>query len=963
MAGQGQNNTEELVRQIRALHTELDAIRSGLSSTLGDQSTAISDINAQLNRTVSAFKRIRNAQNLTLDKQTKQLKETKSLADVYKQIPDSLSGFKSRMMDTLSISEKLTASAKAASGAKKAELTAFASTYNQTLSLATELSSLNKEDTLERSIQNNEIEKSLNLLQTQADTYALINGTENETFRNLQKQIESLKNIVLESNSIANVSKEIKDVYGELYGDLDGLSKGFKKLAATIEVFFSSFKNVLGMSLMFAGELFDEFAQISKQIGGSVLQMTGFKAQVFAVSKLLGDDAGNAVAGLAEKLGNANDISTTLGFSVGAMSSRLGISGEETATLVNQFGNLKGLSSEVALDTMEAASQLAIANGVAPGAVMKDVAQNTEFFAKYSKNGGENIFQAAIEAKRLGVDLATAAEISDGLLDYQTSVAAEMEASVILNKNLNLQKARELAFAGDSAGAMKEAIKQAGTLAELEAMNPIEREALAKAIGVSSDKLVQMIANEKRALTPAGQLEAKFDAAGAVLTEMGTTVGGTILKGFGSVLMFTGQWSRLLTDTMNGPLGGIFSKIGQIGKAMLMLPAKGLNKLTGGALGRGFDKVKGFAGRLMGGGDATESISSRAGGREAQTAAGQKKLAGGFTAMGEPGVGKGILNTALAGPALFLLSLGTPGMIAIGKFGKSAGKGLQSLAPGVTAFGAVPFMATIMLAATGVGLLALTLGTPGMIAVTTLGASAGKGLTALSVGMMAFSTVPLLAAGVLAATGAAFAVMSLGSLGLAAIALGGVPAAAGLEALTVALTAMGVAAATGVPFLGIGLLAAFGAALIPLTTALSSLAPLVIAIGQSISLVFTTMANAFVTMEKSLPNLVENFLPLLAMIAPIFLLSTAIMALSISLLALGAASIVAMPALAVMGFAAGAGLGVANSVMGGGGEGGDSGLLAEMQGLRADIKNLAVVVSLDSRQIYKGQVQTVKNNS
>jgi hypothetical protein len=163
--------------------------------------------------------------------------------------------------------------------------------------------------------------------------------------------------------------------------------------------------------------------------------------------------------------------------------------------------------------------------------------------------------------------------------------------------------------------------------------------------------------------------------------------------------------------------------------------------------------------------------------------------------------------------------------------------------------------------------------------------------------------------------------------------------------------------------LGIGLLAAFGAALIPLTTALSSLAPLVIAIGQSISLVFTTMANAFVTMEKSLPNLVENFLPLLAMIAPIFLLSTAIMALSISLLALGAASIVAMPALAVMGFAAGAGLGVANSVMGGGGEGGDSGLLAEMQGLRADIKNLAVVVSLDSRQIYKGQVQTVKNNS
>ena len=903
MAKQGQSNEiEQLVKQIRGFHTELDAIKKGLSSSLGDQSTVIADINSQLNKSISAFKKIRNAQNLVLDKQTKQLEETKSLADVYKQIPDSLSGFKNKMMDTLSVSQKLAASAKAASGAKKAELTAFTKTYNQTLSLATELSGLNKEDAIEYGIKNNEIQKSLNLLQTQADAYALINGKENETFKNLQKQIVALKEIVAEADSYANISKDVKEIYDELGGDLAELRKTFSKLAVTVEVFFSSFKNMAGMTLIYVGGLVDDFNELAKGVGGTVTQMFQLKAQSFLVSKLLGQEAATAVTSLAEKMGNANEVTLGMSIGVGTMANRLGVSGEEAATLANQFGNLQGLSTDVAMNTMEAASQLASANGVAPAAVMKDIAQNTEAFALYSKDGGGNMAQAAIEARRLGVDLGTAAKISDTLLDYQTSVQSEMEASVLLGRNLNLNKARELAYAGDAAGAMKEALNAAGGIDEFNKMDVYQKKAVAEALGVSVGELQQMSANMQRAATPAGKLEETFSATTAFVQEMGAGIAGTAVKGIGGMLIGMKDFKTQVADAKEG-----FS--------FLKDAAKGVGGLL---TGKGFQGFEGLTDtkeiksiKSLGKSDSIKPATPSGGGKEEKTAAGQKQLAGGFTAMGQPGVGMGILNTALAGPALLLLAIGTPGMMAVGSFGVTA----------------------------------------------------GSGLNALSVGMMAFSKVPILAAGVLAATGAAFAIMSVGSLGLAAIAIGGVPAAAGLDALSVALMAMGTAAATGIPFLGIGLLAAFGAALIPLTQALSSLAPLVISIGQAISLVFTTMANAFVMMEKSLPNLVQNFLPLLAMIGPIFLLSTAIMALSVSLLALGVASVVAMPALAVMGFAAGAGLGVANSAMGGGEGGGDSGLLAEMQGLRADIKNLAVVVNLDSRQIYKGQVQTVKNNS
>ncbi len=907
MAKQGQSNEiEQLVKQIRGFHTELDAIKKGLSSSLGEQSNVIADINSELNKSISAFKKIRNAQNLVLDKQTKQLEETKSLADVYKQIPDSLGGFKSRMMDTLSISEKLTASAKAASGAKKAELTAFASTYNQALSLATELSSLNREDTLERSIQNNQIEKSLNLLQTQADAYALINGKENKTFQNLQKQIEALKDIVLESNSIANTSKEIKDIYGDVYDDLNNLNTQFKKIAATIEVFFSSFKNAAGMSLIYIGGLVDDFNELSKGIGGTVTQMFQLKAQSFLVSKLLGDEAGVAVTSLAEKMGNANDVTLGMSISVGTMSNRLGVSGEEAATLVNQFGNLQGLSSETAMNTMEAASQLASANGVAPSAVMKDVAQNTEAFALYAKDGGGNMAQAAIEARRLGVDLGTAAKISDNLLDYQTSVQSEMEASVLLGRNLNLNKARELAYAGDTAGAMKEALNAAGGIDEFNRMDVYQKKAVAEALGTSVSELQQMSANMERAATPAGKLEATFSATTAFVQEMGQGIAGTAVKGIGGMLIGMKDFKTQLSDAKEG-FNFLKDTAKGVGGLLTGKGFKGLGGLTD------TNEVKSI--KSLSKVDSMKPATPTGGGKEEKTAAGQKQLAGGFTAMGQPGVGKGILNTALAGPALFLLGLGTPGMIAVGNFGLKA----------------------------------------------------GAGLTEMSVGLMAFSAVPITAVGILAATGLAFAVMTLGAIGLAAVAIGGVAAGAGLISLAAGLEAMGAAAATGLPFLGLALIAGFGAAMIPLTYALSLLEPLVTSIGNVIVNVIGAIASGITQIVGSITTMMTALLPLLSVESALGLYAMAggFIALSASLMAFAATSLLAVPGmLAVGAFMALGGdkmLGAGGEGASGGGEGG--GLLAEMQGLRADIKNLAVVVNLDSRQIYKGQVQSKKNNS
>lgn len=362
----------------------------------------------------------------------------------------------------------------------------------------------------------------------------------------LRAQMGYLDEAFQKASKFSNMQKDVKELYEEMNEELETGNKFFQKLINYGKVFFSSFKGAVTVIGFAVGYIADEFGKINAQIGGGFAQLVGFKSQLTAISLILGEEAVGAVTEFGARIGDVNTISNSLALDLSLLPNHLGVSGEEAGKLVNQFGNLQGLSAELALNSLEATSQLAAANGVAPSQVMKDVAQNTEFFAKYSKDGGKNISEAAIQAAKLGVDLSTAAEISDGLLDYQTSVAAEMEASVILGRNLNLQRARELAFQNDSAGAMKEAIKSAGTLAQLEAMNPIEREALAKAIGVTNDKLRQMIANEKEALKPVDGMTSSFNTISAAVDQIGTTG--------------LGKWA--------GGLTGFVTSLGQIGMGL-----------------------------------------------------------------------------------------------------------------------------------------------------------------------------------------------------------------------------------------------------------------------------------------------------------------------------------------------------------------------------------------------------------
>ena len=94
----------------------------------------------------------------------------------------------------------------------------------------------------------------------------------------------------------------------------------------------------------------------------------------------------------------------------------------------------------------------------------------------------------------------------DSMLDFQSSIESEMNASIMLGRLLNFQKARELALNNDTVGAMKEVVAQMGSEAEFQALNAIQRDALAKSINVSTSELAKVVEKGAEGANVAGDI-------------------------------------------------------------------------------------------------------------------------------------------------------------------------------------------------------------------------------------------------------------------------------------------------------------------------------------------------------------------------------------------------------------------------------------------------------------------------
>ena len=95
-----------------------------------------------------------------------------------------------------------------------------------------------------------------------------------------------------------------------------------------------------------------------------------------------------------------------------------------------------------------------------------------------------------------------------------------MEASVLLGRQVNTDKARELALSGDLEGLAKEIKSQVGSQAEFEAMNVVQRQKLAEAMGVTVSDLGKIVRGEQTSAEASAEKAKQQELSNALQLDM-----------------------------------------------------------------------------------------------------------------------------------------------------------------------------------------------------------------------------------------------------------------------------------------------------------------------------------------------------------------------------------------------------------------------------------------------------------
>lgn len=116
-------------------------------------------------------------------------------------------------------------------------------------------------------------------------------------------------------------------------------------------------------------------------------------------------------------------------------------------------------------------------------------------FAKYP----EKLAKSLAITKALGTDFQKLDGIAGGILDFESSLSAEFEAQLMTGKQLNLQKARQLAMDNNLAGLALEINEQYNlkNAKEFLEMNRFEQESLAAVFKMSRDELADMLKKQE----------------------------------------------------------------------------------------------------------------------------------------------------------------------------------------------------------------------------------------------------------------------------------------------------------------------------------------------------------------------------------------------------------------------------------------------------------------------------------
>jgi hypothetical protein len=674
------------------------------------------------------------------------------------------------------------------------------------------------------------------------------------------KEILKLKQKEKETeDELLSLRENAKDSLYSSLGTMGDMLKAGTALGAAMALFNGlskeigdGFKNTIG----FASELTKELG-----ISGGEAARLGFQnlAPSAMFSRYSIEELNQATKDFVETMGTSAGLTNDLRNSMAELT-KMGVGGAEAAKMAQSMESAGGS----AVDMTTSIKEMAQDSGVLASGVFKDMASQQRLMVGMTEKEINLLAKKTIELHKQGITLDDMHGIADSMMDIESTMKAQAKARVMLQGKLTQDQiagmsamtsaALEFQRTGDEEGFL-ESLKKTNMSAEkFKDLGPRGQEIYAQSIGMSADKLAEMIQKQEQAkkIEESGAL----GKAAAYGLEMWERVPGGIKEATTGLIAYIGQMA--LMNMMQGK-------------------------------GTGLGNLNPFKKKGGGGGSPIETevpgsddVAPKAQGSEG----GLKSLAEGLKAMGDGKVFAGIGAVALAGPAFIVALPSIPFLLFMGKVKlKALEENFTGLAAGLNSM-STTFMGSLAMAAFGVAAIPSILSIPFLLFMGKVGLkNLSTNFLELGIGLQMMSST-FMGSLALAAFGLAGGAAILAIPFIIAIALGGVAAGVGLSALATGLVALGTAAIP-LGFIGVGLIAALGVAMIPFGIALMFATPAIEAFGNiiigvmgAVPPIIEAIANGFVTMMGALS--MEN-------IAALFLLGPSLLMASVGMIAFSAA--------------------------------------------------------------------------
>jgi hypothetical protein len=345
--------------------------------------------------------------------------------------------------------------------------------------------------------------------------------------REYQDQVKLLQNRQAQNKVIEKQVSFVKQVAAEtlkIKEQTDAYKKKFEGLLATTKAIFSSpaaFFTTVAVALTAVGEKFSAtFSKLQGEGLSTGQAVTGtFNAYSTSISNLGNisveevGQATTALVGMGQTLHQAEEGVNK----VADMMTLMGGSAEETGKAFGFLQTMPGQTEASAENIMRMGGAMAKVANVPAATVTQAIAKNMGAAALAGPKLMKSFAEAAIFAKKIGVEMSVFDSMAKGLLSFEESINRQMEASVLLGREINLDKARELALAGDLKGVQHEILKVVGSEADFNKMNRLQKEALAASMSLEVTDLQKIIAGkgEETALGKKS-LELEEEKAGAM---------------------------------------------------------------------------------------------------------------------------------------------------------------------------------------------------------------------------------------------------------------------------------------------------------------------------------------------------------------------------------------------------------------------------------------------------------------